>query len=59
MLLLELKDKGKTKNLPNKKMKHLLYLFEATYAVALDVDDNVTQAPTGEWELKYKPPKVD
>jgi len=53
--LLNIPDKDKRNTLPNKKMKHLCYLFEATYAVALAVDDNVTEAPTGEWELKFKP----
>ena len=40
-------------NLENRKLKHLSYLFEATYAVGICPSMNVTQNPTSEWELGY------
>ena len=40
-------------SLANRKYRHLCYLFEAVYAIALKPSDNITQNPTGEWELKY------
>ena len=39
--------------LDEKEYKHLTYLFEAVYAVAIEPRNNISQNPTGKWELKY------
>ena len=36
-----------------RKYKHLTYLFEAVYGVAIAPINNITKNPTGEWELRY------
>jgi len=36
-----------------RKYKHLCYLFELMYAVAIAPELNVTMNPSCEWQLKY------
>ena len=43
-----------TKNtLPDKKYRHLCYLFECAYALAIDPRCNISDNPGCEWQLKY------
>ena len=39
--------------LANRKYRHMCYLFEEVYDVAIKSSDNITWNPTGEWQLKY------
>ena len=43
-----LEDKKK-----NRQYKHLTYLFELAYTIAITPGQNRTSNPTGEWELGY------
>jgi hypothetical protein len=40
-------------SLQSKQYKHLCYLFETAFAVAIEPNMNVTQNPTCEWQLKW------
>ena len=40
-------------NLKNRQYKHLTYLFELAYTIAITPGQNRTSNPTGEWELGY------
>ena len=52
--LAKLSVKGMTNpSLQYKKYRHLCYLFELTYAVALAPQANITQNPTCEWQLGW------
>ena len=44
-------DNGAGGTIQDKRFKHLCYLFE-TYAVAIKPDDNITQNPGCEWQLR-------
>ena len=39
--------------LKNRQYRHLTYLFELAYTLAIAPAQNRTNNPTGEWELKY------
>jgi hypothetical protein len=43
--------KGKGKSLTDKNFKHLYYMYESFYAVALRQEENITQNPGCEWQL--------
>jgi hypothetical protein len=42
---------GQGGTLIDKKFKHLCYMFESFYALALRHQDNITQNPGSEWRL--------
>ena len=39
--------------LPDKKYRHVYYLFECTYALDIDPGGNMSGNPGSEWQLKY------
>merc|ERR1711865_1067632 len=40
-------------SLKNRQYRHLTYLFELTYTLAIALGQNHTDNPTSEWELNY------
>ena len=45
-------DGGAGGTLQDKKFKHLCYMFETFYALAINPHDNITQNPGCEWQLR-------
>jgi hypothetical protein len=40
-------------SMEDKKYRHIIYLFEVAYAIALKPTDNVSSNPGCEWQLRY------
>ena len=50
---LSMKGNDEPNSLNDKKYRHLTYLFELAYSLAIAPGKNRTNNPTGEWQLKY------
>jgi hypothetical protein len=44
---------GRASTVQLKRFKHLCYMFELFYAVGINPDDNITQNPGCEWQIRF------
>lgn len=49
----DLKGNGNRQGLNQKKYRHLCYLFELAYALAMEPRKNISTNPGCEWQLQY------